>query len=176
MKLIPILQVEATFSKISDIAIGIAASLRDDYCHCAINAGHISEGELSCPDELSDVIFRATITGTPDASSGKLIGFIKRLVSGGPGSIVVQGIRLSIDPNCTVEIESFADPLCTTEATNFPSVGTSGEQGADNNTIATTVGAIVGVLIVIILVTCAFFVFCRVIQRPKPAYPRLVKR
>jgi len=172
--LIPILQLEATFNKISDISIGIAASLRDDYCHCTINAGYISEGELSCPDKLSDVIFRAAITGTPDASSGQLIGFLKQLVSGRAG-IVVQGIRLYFDPNCTVEIESFADPLCATEAINSPSVGTAGGQGGNDISIATIFGATVGVLIVIIAVACAFFVFCRVIKKPKSTYPRLVK-
>lgn len=165
--LIPILQLGATFNKISDISIGIAASLRDEYCHCTINAGYISEGELSCPDKLSDVIFRAAITGTPDASSGQLIGFIKQLVSGRAG-IVVQGIRLYIDPNCTVEIESFADPLCAT-------LGTADEQGGNDISIATIFGATVGVLIVIIAVTCAFFMFCRVIKKPKSTYPRLVK-
>ena len=79
----------------------------------------------------------------------------------------MQGIRLSIVPNCAVEIESFADPLCTTEAAiNSPQV--------DNvNTIATIFGATFGALIVIIVVACALVMFCRVIKRLKSKHPRL---
>ena len=160
------MQLQTTFNKISDISFGVAASL-DDYCHCTINAGHISEGELSCPDELSDVIFRAAVTGTPDASSEQLLVFIREFVSSRAGSIVVQGIRLSIVPNCAVEIESFADPLCTTEAAiNSP-------QSDNVNTIATIFGATFGALIVIIVVACASVMFCRVIKRLKSKHPRL---
>ena len=96
--------------KLDAIADSVVTVLKE-LCSCSIDANSISDRKLSCPEELKDVVFRARMHSTQEANNSILISQLETWVMSGV-SMVVQSVRLNIDPTCPVEISSFDDPLC----------------------------------------------------------------
>jgi len=109
------LQFEGTLQKIGAISHAIALQLRQQ-CQCSFTEAYIAGGELSCGNEASDVIFRARLFATQDASNIMLISILEQWVTSATASIVIQGIRLELDPACTVEIQSFTETICLVQS------------------------------------------------------------
>lgn len=61
-----------------------------------------------------EVIFRARLYGTNDHIPSYFVQLLKDWVAQGAQTIVVNSIRLNIDPLCNIEINSFSESECLT--------------------------------------------------------------
>ena len=164
------------------ISYEVAAALKEDYCTCAVSENYITDALLLCSDEPTDVIFRAKLYSTPDASNDLLISYLTEWVQSGTGQIIVLHIPLDLDPACEVEIDSFQDPLCTgsggtpapTESPDLPSVEPSEESTDLTAVIIAVVVTVAGVGVLIIVVICALHICSRVRRRKKLEITRFV--
>ena len=136
------------------------------YCDCSVTVTYITSAELSCPEEPEEVIFRARIYSTPDASNTVLISSLQQWIASGP-SIFIQLNRLDLDAECDVEIQAFSDPICPKATSPPPQVTTvdSAQEGKEGISIGIIVGAAVGGVGVIIAVILAVYIFYKLRRR-----------
>ena len=106
------LQTEDTIVRLSDVHDEVQREI-DNHCQCGYTGQHLSDGEFQCLGNSDEATYRARLNGTADANSSELIITIEEWISGDV-SIVVGGVRLTVDSECfPVEIASFVDPECT---------------------------------------------------------------
>ena len=138
----------ATSAKLNDITSALVQNIIQ-LCECRLSAEHITDGAFQC-FESSDqqVTFRARLHATVKVTSSQLVAYLEAFANQADSTIAVQGLRLNVDRSCSVVINSFGDPQCTTETT------------AENT--AAIVGGVVPVIVVIaitiIIITIAAFV------------------
>ena len=70
------------------------------------------------PESPTSVTYRARLKGTSETDSGSLISLIEKWVSGG-ASIIVTGVLMTVDSECSVTISSLSEGEC------FPITSTS---------------------------------------------------
>ena len=133
----------ATNSKLNDIANRVVQNM-NQHCQCGISAELITEGAFQC-FENSDhqVTFRARLHGTAQITSSQLLTYLETFVVKGNSSttIAVQGVRLDVDNNCPVAINSFSDPQC---------INTTMTPQSDNT--AAIIGGVVAVIVVVTVI------------------------
>ena len=122
------------------------------------------------PESPTYVTYRARLEGTSETDSGSLISLIEDWVRGGP-SIVVTGVLMTVDSECSVAISSLSEGECletpptpdptpdhkpTTDTSSMSTTGSTNANGSTN--IAIVIGIVVIVLIVAIAVTVVIIV------------------
>ena len=143
-----IMQSIATDPKLTDITNAVVQSI-NQRCQCGLSAECITEGAFQCFENSDQqVTFRARLHGTAQVTSSQLLVYLETFAAQTDSTIAVQGLRLNVDRSCSVVINSFGDPQCTTETTT-------------ENTTA-IVGGVVAVIVVIaitiIIITIAAFI------------------
>ena len=119
---------------------------------CGITSDIIDRQSFSCnPESPTYVTYRARLEGTSETDSGSLISLIEDWVRGGP-SIIVTGVRLTVDSECSVAISSLSEEECDTTTSS-----TSSRSSSSNNA-AIIAGIVVIVLSVVIAVTVVIIV------------------
>ena len=132
---------ERIFQKLEDITSVLQETL-GDLCACNFTSNKIDKTFFHCFDPLSYyVTYRARLSGTPETDSHTLISHIEDWVSGGP-SILVQGVLLIIDNECSVSISSVDDGECRKSPTS---------QSTTDNTAAVIGGVVVAIVLIIAL-------------------------
>ena len=113
---------------------------------CGITSDIIDRQSFSCnPESPTYVTYRARLEGTSETDSGSLISLIEDWVRGG-ASIIVTGVRLTVDSECSVAISSLSEGECdTTTSTSSPS-------SSDNIAI---IGGIVAAVVIVLIVAIA---------------------
>ncbi len=152
---------EDTDGKLQDIQERLLDKI-EELCDCGFTSQHyITSGEFQCLSQPEEVTYRARLSGTASASSSDIIDAIKEWVTSGQASLVVQGVRRSLDSTCQpITVESFDDRECDNEGippTETPTaadetVGTGSPDVQSDNTIAivgATVGGVISVAVVI---------------------------
>ena len=71
------------------------------------------------PESPSHVTYRARLEGTSERGSDSLISLIEDWVRGGPG-VIVTGVLMTVDPNCSVAISSLSERECLPPPTDPP--------------------------------------------------------
>ena len=71
------------------------------------------------PESPSHVTYRARLEGTSERGSDSLISLIEDWVSGGP-SVIVTGVLMTVDSNCSVAISSLSERECLPPPTDPP--------------------------------------------------------
>ncbi len=90
----------------------------EELCDCGFTSQHITSGEFQCLSQPEDVTYRAGLSGTTSKSSSEIFARIEEWVTSGGASLVVQGVRMSLDSSCRpVTIESFVAQECAEEET-----------------------------------------------------------
>ena len=97
--------------KVHDITTSLVKATEDD-CECNFGQLHISDAAVSCIRDTNKVLYRAKLTATPSANSTVLLLSIARWIKGDQPTIVSQGLRLSVEDGCPLEIQSFRDEEC----------------------------------------------------------------
>ena len=111
------MQHEDSLDKITDLINGFSIELSRE-CDCHIPLDHFSDERLICqPEDASKVVFQGRLVVTEDKNVSGLLDNLKQWVMTDP-HVVVQGVQLSVDQYCSVEVTELGDSECvsTTEA------------------------------------------------------------
>ena len=129
-----------------DITSEVVDQLTASCSDCGITSDIIDRQSFSCnPESPTYVTYRARLEGTSETDSGSLISLIEDWVRGG-ASIIVTGVRLTVDSECSVAISSLSEGECdTTTSTSSPS-------SSDNIAI---IGGIVAAVVIVLIVAIA---------------------
>ena len=114
----------------------------------------IDKQSFACYDESpKHVTYRARLEGTSETDSGSLISLIEQWVRGG-ASIIVTGVLITVDSECSVAISSLSEGECsptqpppTTTPTTNPTTSAASEQSFPTAAF----GGVVAVVIVLII-------------------------
>ena len=126
---------------------------------CGINSDIIDRQSFACfPESPTHVTFRARLGGSSETDSGSLISLLESWVSGG-ATIIVNGVLMTVDAECSVAISSLSEGECSMTTTQPPDTGTpsstdstgtpfSDSQSSTDNTAA-VIGGVVAVILII---------------------------
>ena len=150
------LQGIATSAKLNDIINGVLQDI-NQHCRCGVSAERITESAFQCfENSEQQVTFRARLRGTGQASSSQLIAHLQTFVAQADSTIAVQGVRLDVDGSCSIVINSFGDPQCTTASPSVTTPMTTSDSTATMTPQSDNTAAIIGgVVTVVIVVTLA---------------------
>ena len=118
---------------------------------CAECTGeNIDRQSFSCFEESPLFLtYRARLEGTSATDSGSLIPLIEAWARGGGASVIVTGVLMTIDANCSVAITSPSDPECS----YTPPLSTDAVCSSSNNTPSVVAGVVVSIVVIVIAVT-----------------------
>ena len=131
----PLPQVSAAYQNISN---AVLEELINVCPRCGITNDVIDKQLFACFSESPTyVTYRARLEGTSETDSGSLISLIEEWVSG-EASIIVTGVLMTVDSECSVAISSLSEGECLTS-----------DSSASNSS---DTGAIIAGVVVIILI------------------------
>ena len=117
------LQVSSSDKKFEDIASAVLEELTSSCSDCGITNDIIDKQSFSCFSESPTyVTYRARLEGTSETDSGSLISLIGEWVSGG-ASIIVTGVLMTVDSECSVAISSLSEGECLTSDNSCSDAG-----------------------------------------------------
>ena len=150
-----------------DITNAVLEQLVVTCAECGITNDIIDRQSFTCfPESPTYVTYRARLKGTSETDSGSLISLIQEWVSGG-ASIIVTGVRMTVDTECSVAISSLSEGECsptqppTTDSptdTKPPSMATDdstaseGPSSATDQTSTDNTAAIIGGVVAVVLI------------------------
>ena len=130
----------------------------------------IDKQSFACyPESPTYATYRARLEGTSETDSGSLISLIEQWVRGG-ASIIVTGVLMTVDSECSVAISSLSEGECsptqppptTTPITN-PTTTTS--TAPEQNFPTAAIGGVVAVVIVLIIAIALTIVAIAALRR-----------
>ena len=152
------LQTTSTEQKLEDITSAVVKELTASCAECGISSDIIDEQSFACfPESPTHVTFRARLEGSSETDSGSLISLLESWVSGG-AAIIVTGVLMTVDAECSVAISSLSEEECSMTTTQPPDTTASSEttsdapssQSSTDNTAA-IIGGVVAVVFIIAL-------------------------
>ena len=103
----------STVQKLEDITNAVLEELTGSCAECGITSDIIDRQSFACyPESPTHVTYRARLEGTSETDSGSLISLIDDWVSGG-ASIIVTGVLMTVDSECSVAISSLSERECS---------------------------------------------------------------
>ena len=143
------LQTTSTEQKLDDITSAVVKELSASCGECGISSDIIDEQSFSCfPESPTHVTFRARLGGSSETDSGSLISLLESWVSGG-ATIIVTGVLMTVDAECSVAISSLSEGECSMTTTQPPETATT---SSTSNTAAIIGGAVAVVFIIALTV------------------------
>ena len=134
--------------RLGDITSAVLDQLTLSCTECGITSDIIDKPSFAYYSESpSSVTYRARLEGTSETNSTTLISLIVEWVSDG-ASIIVTGVLMKVDPECSVAISSLSEGECSSTLT--PTTHVEGNVSPPN-----TVPIIGGVVAVILIITIA---------------------
>ena len=123
--------------------------LTDSCSDCGITSDIIDKQSFSCfPESPTYVTYRARLEGTSETDSGSLISLIEEWVSGG-ASIIVAGVLMTVDSECSVAISSLREGECLTSDNSGCRGSDTGEGEYDSTHSSFETRAIIAGVVVI---------------------------
>ena len=105
------MQSSSTDQKLEDIKRVVLNQLTASCPEC--DDGTIDTPFFACyPESPTHVTYRARLEGTSETDSGSLISLIEEWVRGG-ASIIVTGVLMTVDSECSVAISSLSEGECS---------------------------------------------------------------
>ena len=99
--------------------------LTESCAECGIRSDIIDEQSFACfPESPTHVTFRARLGGSSETDSGSLISLLESWVSGG-ATIILTGILMTVDAECSVAISSLSEGECSMMPTQPPDIDTT---------------------------------------------------
>ena len=139
-----ILQVTLTEEKLEDVKSALLEQLKLSCAECSSDT--IDMQSFSCYEESpTHITYRARLEGTSERDSDTLISVIEEWVRGEP-SIIVTGVLMAIDSQCSVAIAALSEPECSPSPTTVPEM---------RSQTPSIVAGVVVVIIVIVIATAA---------------------
>ena len=143
--------------------------LTDSCAECGISSDIIDRQSFSCyPESPTHVTFRARLGGSSETDSGSLISLLESWVSGG-ATIIVTGVLMTVDAECSVAISSLGEGECSmtttqppdttastptsTDSTGTPtSTDSTGTPSSDSQSSTDNTAAVIGGVVAVILI------------------------
>ena len=128
--------------------------LTESCTDCGITSDIIDRLSFACyPESPTYVTYRARLEGTSETDSGSLISLIEYWVRGG-ASIIVTGVLMTVDSDCSVAIESLSEGECfevppITDPTTTSSMATNADSSTNTGII---IGAIVSFVVIVLII------------------------
>ena len=143
-----------------DVTSAIVRELTRSCAECGINSDIIDEQSFACfPESPTHVTLRARLRGSSETDSDSLISLLESWVSGG-ATIIVTGVLMTVDPECSVAITSLSEGECSMTTTHPPdttaSSTTTSSHSSTDNTAAITGGVVVAVVLIIVVAVLIF--------------------
>ena len=111
--------------KLEDITNAVIEELTASCAECGITDDIIDKQSFACfPESPTYVTYRARLEGTFETDNGSLISLIEEWVSGG-ASIIVNGVLMTVDSECSVAISSLSEGECSPTTTDTASKSTN---------------------------------------------------
>ena len=155
-------QVTSTEQKLEDITSAVVKELTESCAECGISSDIIDEQSFSCfPESPTHVTFRARLEGNSERSSSFFISLLESWVSGG-ATIIVTGVLMTVDAECSVAISSLSEGECST-VTEMPA------SSADNT--AGIIGGMTALFIIAALVVAGVVVVALFLKRRQVKQP-----
>ena len=150
-----------------DITSAVLEELTDSCAECGISSDIIDRQSFSCfPESPTHVTFRARLGGSSETDSGSLISLLESWVSGG-ATIIVTGVLMTVDAECSVAISSLSEGECSMTTTQPPDTGTptstdstgtpsstdsTGTPSSDSQSSTDNTAAVIGGVVAVILI------------------------
>ena len=145
------MQYDDSLEKLSDVTEQIVLQLTDS-CECALTVEYIADGRFVCdPNKPEKVIFQGRIISTSERNSTDFLPML-RLWKVNEPTIVVQGVKLTVESRCSVELANLGDIRCghlpteSVVASNFPV-----PEERSGFPVLGVAGAVGGVLVLVVL-------------------------
>ena len=152
------LQVSLRYQKLENITNAVLEELTDSCSDCGITNDIIDNQQFSCfPESPTYVTYRARLEGTSETDSGSLISLIEEWVSGG-ASIIVAGVLMTVDSECSVAISSLSEGECLTSDNTDMTITIA---------IAATIAGIVVMIISVAIVAVVMYVTVKHCRRDR---------
>jgi hypothetical protein len=131
--------------KLDDVTGAVLELLMGSCLECDIDI--IDKHSFSCfPDSPSFVTYRARLEGTSERASGSLVSLIENWVKGGQASVIVTGVLLRVDSQCSVAITHLSEGQCVP---TLPPTTTDHTTTSGSDTATLIGGATVAVVFII---------------------------
>ena len=139
--------------KLEDITSTVLEELTSSCDECRITSDIIDKPSFACyPESPTYVTYRARLEGTSETDSGSLISLIQDWVSGGT-SIIVTGVLMTVDSECSVAISSLNEGECSpTQPPTTDPITSSNVTTTESTTSTSDTAAIIGGVVAIILI------------------------
>ena len=145
------MQYDDSLEKLSDVTEQIVLQLTDS-CECTLTVEYIADGRFVCdPNKPEKVIFQGRIISTSERNSTDFLPMLKLWKVNEP-TIVVQGVQLTVESRCSVELANLGDIRCghlpteSVVASNFPV-----PEERSGFPVLGVAGAVGGVLVLVVL-------------------------
>ena len=145
------MQHDDSLEKLSDVTEQIVLQLTDS-CECALTVEYIADGRFVCdPNKPEKVIFQGRIISTSERNSTDFLPML-RLWKVNEPTIIVQGVQLTVESRCSVELANLGDIRCghlpteSVVASNFPV-----PEERSGFPVLGVAGAVGGVLVLVVL-------------------------
>ena len=132
------MQTSSTEQKLEDITSAVLEELTESCAECGISSDIIDRQSFACfPESPTHVTFRARLGGSFETDSGSLISLLESWVSGG-ATIIVTGVLMTVDAECSVAISSLSEGECSMTTTQTPDTTASSMTSSENTTMMPT--------------------------------------
>ena len=154
------MQVSSLNEKLSDITTAVVEVLQASCGECVSEMVIDSQFFVCYPESPSHVTYRARLEGTSERESGSLISLIEEWVRGG-ASVIVTGVLMTVDPDCSVAISSLSEGECSPTTTTTNDLPTVAEDLGDKNIIPIIAGAVTAVVVVVLIIAVTIFLLLK---------------
>ena len=121
-----------------DITSAVLKQLTTSCAECGISNEIIDEQSFACfPESPTHVTFRARLGGSSETDSGSLISLLDSWVSG-RATIIVTGVLMTVDAECSVAISSLSEGECSMTTTQTPDTTASSMTSSESTTMMPT--------------------------------------
>ena len=146
--------------KTDDITAGLAQGVKS-LCGCGFTTTFISNPFLQCFDDSPQhVTYRAVLWETNTTTTVQLVSYIKQWTES-TQSLVVQSVRLSINPTCPTVIVDFNSPECP-QAIDVRSTSPPPTNPLPGDIIG---GVVAGVFVIVIIVAAVIAIILLVVRQ-----------
>ena len=140
--------------KLGDVTNAILEQLTLSCAECGITSDIITKPSFACDsDSPKSVTYHARLEGTSETDSGSLISLIEEWVGGG-ASIIVTGVLIRVNSECSVAISSLSEKMCSTTqppVTNTNMTPVTAAIIGGTVTVLTITFAVVAIILTLIL-------------------------
>ena len=130
-----------TDQKLEDITNAVLEELTGSCAECGITNDIDRQSFVCYSESPTHVTYRARLEGTSETDSGSLISLIEDWVGSETG-IIVTGVLMTVDSECSVAISSLTEGECSGSTT-------SSSQSSTDNTAAIIGGGVVAAFLII---------------------------